>query len=306
MLYYLSLDNFINFKNGDLSYLYNFIKAIEASLTEGYKDISNSTTISLKYYMAKYVVNLLINKIVVMISSANNFYDDNNNISFNKENALGKVSLNGTKDSYLEGSKALPFYEADSIIINELDEALEEGKKEKKEEIADNNKPIDKNEELSKKYKGNLPIEVLFTLMEIVLNLDEQLLGMIQHEKANDDLLSLYPFKVNRMFTAFSRLGSLANFPNTNNNVFPLAEAGVFNRSDLLFDLVHYLEPQCELEKMEFYRQNSAHCLFKQLPRNRLLNGYSCSNVPLFQTVNSIPFSQQINQLKIEKVNIKL
>ncbi len=60
-------------------------------------------------------------------------------------------------------------------------------------------------------------------------------------------MLDFFVPKTSRVFSAFSRLGSFMNYPLSKESIIELAENGLFNQNDYLYELRHFLDQDVEL-----------------------------------------------------------
>jgi len=128
--------------------------------------------------------------------------------------------------------------------------------------------------------------ETAFNLLRIVLEMDEALFAMVQHEDAKEELREMFLKQGSRLFSAFCRLGSLLNYPG--NRQIALAEAGLYNTSDFLLQLRHFLNDNINLVTPD--KGSLQEEVRKQLPYNRMANGLVTHNVPLSGTLDHLPY----------------
>jgi len=137
----------------------------------------------------------------------------------------------------------------------------------------------------------NITFNQILQLLQSLLVLDETLYAMSLHEEASDKLKKYWISRKPRLFTAFARLGSLLNFPGNKYSLVELAEAGLYNTQDLLFELRHFLEPERRVDELQNTQEDIDlwTLLKKTLPENRMVQGYPCENVPLSVSLNNLP-----------------
>ena len=142
-----------------------------------------------------------------------------------------------------------------------------------------------------KSFFKQLTPSSLHNLMNSLLAMDEALFVMIQHEDASPKFQSYWQNRSTRLFSAFSRLSSLLNFPSNKFSLIELAESGIYNSSGALYDARHYLDPEKRLDAIQNLQtdQSLSSFLEKSLPDNRMVQGLPTTNVPLSVSVNNLP-----------------
>ena len=127
--------------------------------------------------------------------------------------------------------------------------------------------------------------------MNTLLLIDENLFAMVQHEDVSPKVQLYWQNHNARLFSAFGRLGSFISFPSNKFSLLELAENGLYNTGDLLYDVRHYLDPEKKLDQIQNLRSDQTLCNFVEnsLPENRMVQGYPNPNIPLSVTINSLP-----------------
>lgn len=92
-----------------------------------------------------------------------------------------------------------------------------------------------------------------------------------------------------RLYSAWSRLASFINYGNTKFNAIKLAEAGFYNKSDMLQDLAFYETPEIPIPVAEDPAYlNEEELRRKLFPFSRVERGLPVSNVPLSAVTRSL------------------
>ena len=239
----------------------DFFKAIELALSE--KTISGDIIyLRAPYKSFKRVVDLLTNELVTTISK-------------NKQAFEGVVTLIDTKN--------VP-------PVKECSESDQLPSFESLKDASPTKKMAPKNEPASGTF-SDLTLNTLYTLINTLLTIDEALFAMIQHEDASPKFQFYWQNKNARVFSSFCRLSSFLNFPSNRYSPLELAENGLYNTTDLLYDVRHFLDPEKRIDAIQNLRpeQNLSLFLEKSLPENRMLQGLPSTNVPLSTTINNLP-----------------
>eukprot|EP00347_Sterkiella_histriomuscorum_P017580 403348792 len=164
---------------------------------------------------------------------------------------------------------------------------------------------------------GNLSLVDANQMLAILLKLEDQLWAATQSDQVASSLKSLWSSGASstssRRHTAFGRLSSLITYPTQTNTIYDpisMAELGLVNIDDKYGKLQFYQEFKVELENI-FERSNQNQIadqdlrfqLAKQFPQNLLLKGLSTWNVPINETLNSMPPQVHDNNLEGLKQN---
>jgi hypothetical protein len=132
-------------------------------------------------------------------------------------------------------------------------------------------------------------LDVIYTELAKVLNIDEQLRCSLLHSLGRSIYREFYPNHL-RLYTAIYRLSSFVNYGNTKFKVEKLAENGFYNIADGLQKLAHYESPNTHISNIEEGQFTKEKDIVKQqLPFLRSINGLPFPNVPLKVSLDSHP-----------------
>lgn len=105
-------------------------------------------------------------------------------------------------------------------------------------------------------------------------------------KKLSQEIFKYHP----RLYSAFERLGSFLNYGNTKYDPIRLAEAGFYNKSDMLQDLAYCEYPEEPVPNAEETTAASETALREKLfPFARMVRELPFPNVPLNSVVSSLP-----------------
>ena len=262
-----------------------FLKALETGLDNNNSSSSDDITIKISYKYAKNFVDGLLNALVSSLKWLKSLIREATDFAQNKKPSIKQAQF----DPYTDISE-LPLLETtggDPIASEQ------------------------RFEELSKKEKyiflfKHLNAEQIYFMLQILLNLDETLYAMTLHETASPKLQKYWPNKQPRLFTAFARLGSLLTYPSNKFSIVQLAEAGLYNTQDILYDIRHFIDPTKRIEELHNIKENEElwSLLQKSLPNNRMIQGLTSENVPLHVTLNNIPPQQHSSEAQNKVIDI--
>lgn len=133
-----------------------------------------------------------------------------------------------------------------------------------------------------------LNLDIIFEKLQFTLHLEEQIRAKLMSSAGAAKLAEYFPYHP-RLYSAWSRLASFINYGNTKFNTVALAEAGFYNRSDMLQDLAFYEFPEIPLPVTEDPAYTNEADLRKKLfPFSRAERGLPTSNVPLEAVTRSL------------------
>ncbi|KAL4475099.1 hypothetical protein ABPG74_001795 [Tetrahymena malaccensis] len=169
-------------------------------------------------------------------------------------------------------------------------------------------------------FKVSQTYDSIIEYIRIMLSLDEQLFAMTLHHEANSQLAQMFansvilfdnqlPFnfillkyqKLSRIYSSFCRLGSLMNYTKSQYSPLEMSESGLYNNYDTLSSLRHFEFPFIKIDQLETYKKQIPlwQNISLQIPHSRMMKGQTCLNVPLYITINNIPFQQHIRARKL-------
>jgi hypothetical protein len=82
-------------------------------------------------------------------------------------------------------------------------------------------------------------LDLVYQKLQFTLHLEEQLRAKLMNSSGSAKAAEYFPYHP-RLYSAWSRLASFINYGNTKYNIISLAEAGFYNKSDMLQDLAFY------------------------------------------------------------------
>ena len=152
----------------------------------------------------------------------------------------------------------------------------------------------------------DLNLNQIYLLLHHLLSIDEALYAMTLHSQCSNKLKRYWPSKKPRLFTAFGRLESLLVYPSNKFSLIQIAEAGLYNAQDILYDVRHFIDPERRVEELQNLRDEKDiwSLLQKSLSQNRMVQGLPSENVPLHVSVNNLPAQEHSKDLKQKIVNI--
>ena len=275
----------------------------------------DSLTVKIQYKYAKTVVNSLLGVLISSLKWLQALLEGTSQVLEDKAPDMKALQ----QDPNLETEIFVPFEEPVEASVKEKspkkapkkEKSSKSQSKSKEQKISTitiegQNKPIKKGYGDNLVLK-NLTINQISQSLQFLLTIDEALFAMTLHEEASEKLKRYWSNHRPRLFSAFGRLGSLLNFPGNKYSLLELAEAGLYNTQDLIYELRHFLEPNRNLEEFQNVQENTDlwGLLRKSLPDNRMVRGLPCENVPLHVSLNNIPhqFHNQKPQDKIVHVS---
>lgn len=185
------------------------------------------------------------------------------------------------------------------------EEKAEEKPQEKKEEKPQEKKPAAAVlSSFFKKPNGfrpahqSLSLDKVYTILETLLCSKEQLVAMVmQNADAGKELQALVAeTNLSNIYSAFGRVGSFIGYAINKYPILEMAEAGLYNKSDILADVAHFADNLIKLEDFQNIKNNKQlmQNIKQMLPLNRMVQGKTTGNVPLDVTVNNIPYQEHL------------
>jgi hypothetical protein len=271
-----------------------FFEAVERALKQNLFSRSR-VLLTFEFSLVKGIIDALLNYTVSTLNKYRSLYGIEQIQDVEIKAQAGSTAVNppGKESEFnKEFDQELPFFEKDEKKNSEQIEIVSKKPEEQPE----------KKQDADADASGSLafPLESVYCNLGTLLRVDEQLLAMTQHEGAEPELLGLFFSKTSRLYSAFSRLSSFLNFPENQKkfSLIDLAEAGLYNYSDYMYELRHFIDPTTPLESI--INDNSSTDIWgtlkQQLPFNRMLNGLPSPNVELAETVNNLPSSHHLNR----------
>ncbi|KAL4512083.1 hypothetical protein ABPG72_005085 [Tetrahymena utriculariae] len=152
-------------------------------------------------------------------------------------------------------------------------------------------------------FKVSQTYDSIIDQIRIMLSLDEQLFAMTLHHEANSHLAQLFANSFSRIYSSFCRLGSLMNYTKSQYSPLEMSESGLYNTYDTLSSLRHFEFPFIKIDQLETYKKKIPlwQNISLQIPHSRMMKGQACLNVPLYITINNIPFQQHIRVRELKQ-----
>jgi len=138
----------------------------------------------------------------------------------------------------------------------------------------------------------NIDENNLNILLGFVLQIDESLFAMVQHENASEKILKYWRTSKARMFSSLARIETLFSLPTSQYDIIKLADLGLFNAPYLYYEFRHFLNSQVVLDSENIIgaqTEDVASIISEALPNNRLLQSLPAGNVELSTILNNLP-----------------